>query len=135
MIRVNTDAAYNPKNKKAGLGIVITGPGFHEQIAIPLETSPNNHTAEFQALIYALNWLVDHDLTSQMVFVACDSKALTQVIHNEGSKNEAYQKYLESILALRENFQLITFDWVPESQNKGADNLAKQALRKAQKDT
>lgn len=130
MIRVNTDAAFNPKTNQAGMGILISGDGLYEQLAVPLTDTKNNHTAEFEALIYGLYWLISQELTESMVFLRTDSRVVTQVIENKHTKNQDYQPFLEEILALKKVFNLIYFEWIPENQNKGADNLAKQALMK-----
>lgn len=132
MIRIKTDAAVNEKNKSAGIGIVIVNDDLYKQLAIPFpyEQNLNNHTLEFQAVIQALEWLLENDLTQEMVFIETDSKVVVQVVEKEQTKNEAYLSLLNEILTLREKFSIVTIQWIPEKENKGADNLAKQALKK-----
>ncbi len=44
-------------------------------------------------------------------------------------KNEKYQPYLAEYQQLEKNFPLLLIKWLPESQNKAADMLARQALQ------
>lgn len=132
MIRINTDAAVNDVKKTAGMGIVINSNKLYEQLSVPVdyETVHNNHTLEFKTLIYALNWLKTEQLTEEMVFIETDSQVVVQVIENEHTKNELYQPFLDDYLNVKDNFPFISIQWIPEKNNKGADNLAKQALMK-----
>jgi len=45
-------------------------------------------------------------------------------------KNELFKPYLETALKLIEEFELFFIKWIPEQQNKAADMLARQAIRK-----
>lgn len=132
MIRIHTDAAVNQKQQKAGVGLVIVGEDLYEQISIPIpyEQVYNNHTLEFKALIYALRWVIEHNYTDQMIFLHTDSKVAYDVVDKGFTKNDLYQSLLEEIKTLIKVLPLVTVQWVPEKQNRGADNLAKQALNK-----
>lgn len=132
MIRINSDAAINQVAKTAGIGLVIVTNDQYQQLAIPMpyQVDVNNHVLEFQAVKEALSWLIEHDLTNEMVFIETDSKVVVDVVEKELTKNKTYQPLLEDILSLKVQFPVVTLTWIPEKQNKGADNLAKQALRK-----
>lgn len=132
MIRVHTDAAVNQKKNRAGIGIVITGDDLYHQLSIPYpyDQVTNNHTLEFKAIIYSLEWLIENNYTDQMVFLYTDSQVAYHSVDNERTKNSAYQPLLDQILKLIQQLPLVTIQWVPEKQNKGADNLARQALNK-----
>lgn len=132
MIRINTDAAVNEKSKTAGIGIVVVSDNLYKQLAIPYpyEQNFNNHTLEFKAIILALKWLIDHNLIEEMVFIETDSKVVVQVVEKKHTKNDTYLPLLNEILSLQKNFPIVTIQWIPEKHNKGADNLAKQALMK-----
>lgn len=129
MIRLHTDGAVNIKTGKVGIGFVVAGDSLYHQVAQPIVGHYNNHTAEFLAIQYALEWLIDHQLTDQMVFLQTDSKVAADVLQKEFTKNTDYLPYLETILTLKKQFPILEFIWVPEKNNRGADNLAKQALR------
>ena len=45
-------------------------------------------------------------------------------------KNEEFKPYLEQALTLANSFDLFFIKWVPDTQNKAADALARKALQK-----
>lgn len=131
MIRLYTDAAVKGNPGPAGVGIlVLTDDGQH-QITIPLSNTWNNHHAEFQAVILGLQILKEKGLTEEMVFCYTDSLIVAQSIEIEYVKDIITKPYLEEILHLIDQFSIVTTTWIPESKNKGADNLARQALQQA----
>lgn len=132
MIRIKTDAAVNDTKKTAGIGIVIISENMYEQLAIPIpyDQVHNNHTLEFEAFLSALRWLIKENITDEMIFIETDSQVVVQVIENEQTKNNLYQPFIDEYIRLKEYFSIITLQWIPERENKGADNLAKQALMK-----
>lgn len=131
MIRMYTDAAVKGNPGPAGLGILILTGDEQIQLTRPLQGDWDNHLAEFSALLYGLTWLVENNLTHEMTFCYTDSQIIAETINKSYTKNEHYQEYLKEILSLMDSFHLITVEWIPESKNKGADNLARQALQKA----
>lgn len=133
MLKVYTDAAVKGKPGPAGCGILVTGDRY-QQLALPLQGLWDNHLAEFKAIELALSWLVEEGLTQQFVFLFSDSQTAIHCIQDEATKNKDFQDILDRILVLKNSFDLIQFDWLPEKSNRGADNLAKQALRQAIKD-
>ncbi|MDO5456842.1 MAG: ribonuclease HI family protein [Atopococcus tabaci] len=133
MLNVNTDAAVKGNPGPAGIGILISGQTIHEQIARPLEGLWDNHQAEFEAILQAMQWLIDHNLTDQMVFLHSDSKTAVDLLHQGTTKNKDFQPYLQAIYELEEYFSYITIDWRSQRHNKGADHLARQALQRARK--
>lgn len=62
-----------------------------------------------------------------------DSKVVAQTIDKNYTKNPAFSDYLTEIQCLLKQFPLAIIQWIPESQNKGADHLARQGLAKALK--
>lgn len=128
MIRMYTDAAVKGNPGPVGIGILILTANDQIQLTKSLESEWDNHTAEFLALKYGLKWLIDHRLMDEMTFCYTDSQVAAEAINKSYTKNKAYQRVLDDILLLMDSFQLITVEWVPESKNKGADNLARQAL-------
>lgn len=131
MITVHTDGAVNNKTQKTGIGVVILAEENYQQISVPVEGNWNNHEAEFIAVNYALNYLVDHNLTEGIVLLKTDSKIVADSVSNAYVKNKAFKDFLERIMKLKENFAFLEVKWIPERENKGADNLAKQALLKS----
>lgn len=136
MIRLHTDAAVDLKTKRAGIGFVVIGNDMYEQISVPLDGSwDDNHTAEWKAVDYALRWLLERQLTDEMLFVYTDSQVVSESIIKEHTKNEKFKPFYESIKVLLDYFPLAQINWIPERKNRGADNLAKQALAKAKKNS
>lgn len=133
MLNVYTDAAVKGNPGPAGIGILISGQEIYQQIAQPLEGIWDNHRTEFEAILQAMQWLIDHQLTDQLVFLHSDSKTAVDILQKGVTKNKDFQPYLEQIYDLEVAFPYITIDWQSRHQNKGADQLARQALQKALK--
>lgn len=90
----------------------------------------SNHEAEFKVLIEALKQAIANEDNQQTVLLHSDSKIVVQTIEKNYAKNEKYQPYLAEYQQLEKNFPLLLIKWLPESQNKAADMLARQALQK-----
>jgi ribonuclease HI len=131
MIRLYADAAVNGNPGQAGLGILIITEKDQYQLTPTLPGMWNNHHAEFQAISHGLSWLVEKDLTGEMTFCYTDSQIVAQSVEKEYVKDKTSQIYLEKILDLMDEFSYVSVTWIPELENRGADNLARQALQKA----
>lgn len=125
-----TDASTKNNPGPSGVGIVINTENRYEQLAIPLEKEMSNHEAEFEALIKGLTFLIEHQLTNETLMMYTDSKILASAIKKNYVKNDIFRGYLIVIQEKLNCFPLFFIHWIPESQNKGADNLARQALQK-----
>lgn len=134
MIRIYTDTAVNGNPGRAGVGILILKGEDQIQLTTPLSGMWDNHEAEFKAMLDGLTWLVQNDSASELTFGYTDSQIVAQSIEKKYVKDRTFQKYLTEILELMEEFPYISISWLPESENCGADNLARQALQKALKD-
>lgn len=130
MIKLYTDASTKNNPGLSGVGIVILTENRYEQLSIPLEKEMSNHEAEFEALIQGLDFLIDHLLIHETLMMYTDSKILASAIKKNYVKNNVFQGYLTRIQEKLNHFPLFFIHWIPESQNKGADNLARQALQK-----
>lgn len=133
MLKLYTDAAVKGNPGLAGVGIVITGQDVYEQLSIPLHGEWNNHEAEWEAVYLGIQWLIEHKKTDQILSVYTDSKLVAESIEKNYVKRKSFSVYLEKISSGLEQFMFSEVDWIPEKENKGADNLARQALRKAEK--
>lgn len=131
MIRLYADAAVNGNPGQAGLGVLILTEKDQYQFTPSLSGLWNNHHAEFQGVLHGLSWLVQNDYTDEMTFCYTDSQIVAQSVEKEYVKDTTSQKFLEKILELMKEFPYISVTWIPESENRGADNLARQALQKA----
>lgn len=126
MLKVYTDAATN--TQKSGGGILIISEK-QEQLAISLPET-NNHQAELAVILHALTYLIDQKLNDQTILLYSDSKTAIKILDQGQTKNKLFQPYLSEFNELAPQIPLLVLQWIPEAKNKGADNLARQGLRK-----
>lgn len=129
MLRLYIDAATKGNPGPSGGGIVLIGQTIHEQLHVDLGIC-TNHEAEFKILIAALTYILEKNEPNQTIFIYSDSKTVVQTITKNHSKNPIFAQYLEQFQQLEVHFPLLLLQWIPENKNKGADMLARQALRK-----
>ena len=126
---VHTDCAFDPKSKAAGLALVIIDQGQRTILKYYLNNIYDNHQGEFRAVLLALKYLEEGNYPlDTLIQLKTDSKIVVQSIDKRYVKQEEYQYWLESILNYYDRYQLIFTQWVSEKENRGADQLAKQAL-------
>lgn len=129
MVEVYIDGASKGNPGPSGAGIFINYKnGQVARHSIPLEEM-SNHEAEYMALLKALHICVEEGITS--VSFRTDSQLIEQAIEKKYVKNEKYRPFLQEALQYIEKFQLFFIKWIPSSQNKNADALARLAIRKA----
>jgi ribonuclease HI len=127
MIEVYIDGATAGNPGPSGAGIFIKGNGTAERFSIPLGNM-TNHEAEYHALIKALEICILKNY--QVVSFRTDSELVNRAIEKEFAKNKAFSPLLEEALRLSKQLELFFMKWIPSSQNKVADELARQAIRK-----
>jgi len=127
MLEVYIDGASSGNPGPSGIGLFIRGEGHSIQIGEFIGDS-NNHIAEFIALIRGLEEA--KKLGTSFVSIRSDSKIVVSSVEKQYVKNELFKPYLETALKLIEEFELFFIKWIPEQQNKAADMLARQAIRK-----
>lgn len=132
MIKVYVDAATKGNPGPSGGGFVLLTEKKQVQKSFPLQNL-TNHQAEFAALSYLLDYLHEQKQTHTTIIIYTDSKVVSQAIEKNYSKNPDFIPYLQEIKEKISHFTLLIIQWIPESKNKGADNLAKQGLQKALK--
>ena len=129
MIKVYTDAAVNGNPGDVGLGVLVLKDGEQLPFKISVEEKMDNHLAEFTAINWALGWLLEEGLQEELIFMHTDSKVTADVISKRYTKKEANRIVLKEIQnKLKDSSQLFV-KWIPESENRGADQLARQALQ------
>ncbi|TKC19637.1 reverse transcriptase-like protein [Robertmurraya kyonggiensis] len=127
MIEVYIDGASAGNPGPSGAGIFIKGNGELENYALPLGIM-SNHEAEFVAFIEALK--ICHEKEYKVVSFRTDSELVNRAVEKEFVKNKVYAPFLEEALRLMNKFDLFFMKWIPSSENKTADNLARTAIRK-----
>ena len=127
MLELYVDGASAGNPGKSGIGIYIKGEGHSVKISEPIEPT-NNHTAEFKALVRGLEEAAK--LTNGIVSARSDSQVVVMAVENEFVKNEAYKEYLSIILDIARTFDHFFIKWIPDSQNRAADVLAREAIHR-----
>ncbi|GEN83658.1 ribonuclease H [Sporosarcina luteola] len=127
MIELYVDGASAGNPGKSGIGIFIKGEGQQIRLSEPIEPT-NNHTAEFIALLRGMEEAAK--LTTGIVSARSDSKAVVSAVENEFVKNELHKEYLSKILSIAEMFEFFFIKWIPDSENRAADALAREAIHK-----
>ena len=129
MIRVRTDAAVNGNPGKVGIGIEIL---YEKQQFLFKESSDqlmDNHQAELWAIYRALIILQKKEWHHDVIFLNSDSKFAMMAIEKNYTKQIAYQDILKKVQEERKKFPQLFLEWIPEKENRGADQLARQALQ------
>ena len=129
MIKVYTDAAVNGNPGDVGLGVLVLKDGEQMPFKISVEEKMDNHLAEFTAINWALGWLLEEGLQEELIFMHTDSKVTADAISKRYTKKEANRIVLKEIQNKLKDFSQLFVKWIPESENKGADQLARQALQ------
>ena len=129
MIRVRTDAAVNGNPGKVGIGIEI----LYEKQQFLFKENTNqlmdNHQAELWAIYRALIILQKKEWHHDVIFLNSDSKFAMMAIEKNYTKQVAYQEFLKKVQEERKKFPRLFLEWIPEKDNRGADQLARQALQ------
>ncbi|AQW22061.1 ribonuclease HI [Lentilactobacillus curieae] len=124
MIKLYTDAAVNQKSKKSAAGLLIVRNSQQKQLTEPLKIT-DNHAAEFEAAILGHQKILPN-VDGELVFFYTDSKIVADAVHKQYAKH--YQEYVDRLVALQSQLGTVITEWIPDKDNKGAHNLALQAL-------
>ncbi len=127
MIEVYIDGASAGNPGPSGAGIFIKANGKVERYSIPLGVM-SNHEAEYYAFIEALK--ICKKNRYQVVSFRTDSELVNRAVEKEFVKNKQFAPLLEEALTLTKDFDLFFMKWIPSSENKSADELARAAIRK-----
>jgi ribonuclease HI len=130
LIEVYFDGASAGNPGPSGAGIFINANGHIDRFSIPLDDM-SNHEAEFHAFILALEICLQKEY--KVVSFRTDSELVNRSIEKEFTKNKRYAPLLEKALELTEPFDLFFLKWVPSSENKNADELARKAIQQLKK--
>lgn len=126
MLEVFIDAATAGSPQVSACGVFIRGEGHLIKWSEYLGEM-DNHTAELTALVKGLQ--LAHGLTAGMVSVKSDSQVTVDAFEREYTKNPRFKPILEEALALSRSFEYCFIKWIPDSQNRAADDLARKELR------
>lgn len=127
MIEVYIDGASAGNPGPSGAGIFIKINGEVERHSIPLGIM-ENHEAEYRALIHGLHICIDKGYKTASF--RTDSQAVNSAVEKEFAKNKKFTPLLSEALTLSQQLDLFFMKWIPSSENKAADELARAAIRK-----
>ena len=130
---IYTDGSKNPDNGKVGFATVVVHP--HNII---ISSRINDHlsiyTAEFLAIIKAMEWIRENK-TSKTVIFSDSLSSLQSIAHNKSIRPDLLNQLYRIHQTLIDNHQKVIIEWVPAhiglAGNEIADHHAKQSLSSA----
>lgn len=129
MIKINTDASTHPKYQVSAGCFIIKKEGQTIVETFPLDAT-DNHIAEFQTMILALEYCLQNNWQKDLIFIYSDSSIVVKSFHKRYVKKDIFLPLLSKLLILSQGFSDLTIEWIPQESNKMADHHAKQALKK-----
>lgn len=127
MLYLYTDAAVRGNPGPAAGGVLIVH--HHKQIQLQhFLGTMDNHRAEFGIAIWAFDYLIDHGMVTEIVAFHSDSRLLVDSLNKRYAKH--FDTYLQRLLAQQAQFEMVLNQWLPDHENRGAHQLAMQALQK-----
>jgi ribonuclease HI len=129
-LEIYIDGASKGNPGPAGVGVVISrGEEVLKNISEYIGTATNN-IAEYRALIAALRAATDLKAVSVKIYT--DSQLLYRQMKKEYRVKDPHIAVLyQQALSFMRNFEEITLEHIPRENNRGADKLATQAVKKA----
>lgn len=131
-MNIYIDAAFHPKVKDASIVAVIKEENATLIVGQYIDNLEDNHVAEFKALQLVLWWLVDQKKQNDLIVIHSDSQLVVDSVMKQHVKDPRYDRIFEEICGLIDQFSLLFVKWISEKENRQADQLAKQVLRKRQ---
>jgi broad specificity phosphatase PhoE/ribonuclease HI len=129
---VEADGGSRGNPGPAGYGAVVFDATTRAVLAERAEAigTETNNVAEYRGLIAGLN--AAHELGARRVAVRMDSKLVVEQMKGVWQvKNPALRDLARQASALRQEFEDVTFEWIPRERNKHADRLANEAMDRA----
>jgi len=106
---------YDGKRVREGCGVIGHGEGM------------TNNVAEYNALIAAMQFLVDKKYTGDVEFKS-DSQLVVNQMGGGWAINKDYLRVLnQKAQELSLNFHSVSYTWIPREQNEEADTMSRKA--------
>lgn len=142
MIEIWFDGACEPKNPggTASYGYIIVirdSPAYELGAKLVIRRGGivgsghgmSNNVAEYEGLIQALNDIMERKRTEDTILVRGDSMLVINQMGGDWKiKKGFYVERAQKCLKIVTRFPRIRFEWIPRTQNWGADKLSKEAL-------
>lgn len=131
MIKCYFDGSCGPKNPggKMGFGVSIMKEGIEiEKYAHSTSPHPHNsnNVAEYAALEWTLNKLIELGLNEEPIHIHGDSMLVISQMQGKWKlKKGMYLEYAKACKALLPFFPKVKFEWIPRHLNQHADELSK----------
>jgi ribonuclease H / adenosylcobalamin/alpha-ribazole phosphatase len=129
---VEADGGSRGNPGPAGYGAAVFDPDSGAVLAERSEAigTETNNVAEYRGLIAGLSAAAE--LGARHVRVRMDSKLVVEQMSGRWQvKNTALRDLARAALALCQQFDEVSFEWVPRDKNKHADRLANEAMDRA----
>lgn len=125
MFKLYTDAATmnNSGNSSCGILIVHDSEQYQEKLKL---NSKDNHEAEFEACLLGFKAISPLTNKDSIIVYYTDSKIVHESLEKQYAKH--YQEYVDYILEEQSKYSMVINNWIPDTKNEGAHNLATQAL-------
>lgn len=123
----NTDASWNSTTRKAGLAWIISSPTSNHTHEGSLCTGNVKSPLIAEALAIRSGLLAAADLDITNLRICSDSQTLIRAIQNRHQIKKVFGIIFD-IMQISSAFASISFSFVPRSENRQADLLAKRAL-------
>ena len=129
-LKIFIDGACQPNPGAGGIGIYIIYDDLEEKISLPLDGIVTNNIAEYEALIYSLNIIVEKNLSYDNIEIFSDSQLVCMQFN---MKWKCKEKNLSILLNKAHNLKdkiksNISLNYIPREQNEVADKLAKNGI-------
>ncbi|MBM7617215.1 ribonuclease HI [Weissella uvarum] len=125
ILKLFTDAATDPRTQLSAAGVIIQVD--QQQFVYKKQLGPlNNHQAEFTAVQFGLHCLEQLDYPHATLMLHSDSSLVIDSLTKKYTKK--YDDYLQTLNPLLDQYEQVILEWIPEKQNRGAHQLANQAL-------
>ncbi|KRM72655.1 ribonuclease HI family protein [Lacticaseibacillus brantae] len=125
MLKLYTDAATKGNPGFSGAGVLIVNQGQQIQQHYPLGVM-SNHEAEFEAAILGFSYLIDKQLTTDLVSYTSDSKLVIDALDKRYAKH--YPDLIQRLLAVVDQVPNVIWQWQADANHHGAHSLAQQGL-------
>ncbi len=129
ILNIYVDGACTGNPGEAAIGIIMYHNGeVVNEISKPIGEATNN-IAEYSALVYALQEALM--MKAENIQIHTDSELVfKQVAGRYKVKNTRLQFFLDQVRCLSRGFKTIDLKQIPREENKEADKLATQAIKK-----
>lgn len=128
VLQIFTDGASRGNPGDAGAGVVIFKDGEEIKRIEKYLGKKTNNEAEYGAVVEALKYVTQNNLSGENILLFSDSEFLTKQLKGEYAvKSPKIKPLFEEVDKLRKNLKF-NVNWVPREDNKIADSIANEAI-------